>query len=200
MLQDDLQCVQPWEDIDSDGKCLRVLHPNLECGLKWFPTAMHFGSDMGYNTRKVIPGTEGHRWSNSWSVMLSRKDLDQKGEMWDWKEGTSLEIHLGGLSHPINSSPIAEPDRGTLVSNRKSLFSYPRRRKIFSSLATAQSTENRHHPEFSFFQCTFIQKSPFQLPPFSSIMFLSFVFWICLWFCHSLLVPNCHSQINPLCW
>lgn len=153
-----------------------------------------------------IQHKKGHSWN--WGTQMIqflvsdafKEDLDQKGEMWDWKEGTSLEIQLGGLSHPINSSPIAEPDRGTLVSNRKSLFSYPRRRKIFSSLATAQSTENRHHPEFSFFQCTFIQKSPFQLPPFSSIMFLSFVFWIYLWFCHSLLVPNCHSQINPLCW
>lgn len=160
MLQDDLQCVQPWEDIDSDCKCLRVLHPNLECGLKWFPTAMHFGSDMGYNTRKVIPGTEGHRWSNSWSVMLSRKDLDQKGEMWDWKEGTSLEIQLGGLSHPTKSSPIAEPDRGTLVSNRKSLFSYPRRRKIFSSLSNSSVNRKSSPPWILFLPMYFYSEEP----------------------------------------
>lgn len=113
-----------------------------------------------------IQHKKGHSWN--WGTQMIqflvsdafKEDLDQKGEMWDWKEGTSLEIHLGGLSHPINSSPIAEPDRGTLVSNRKSLFSYPRRRKIFSSLSNSSVNRKSSPPWILFLPMYFYSEQP----------------------------------------
>ena len=113
-----------------------------------------------------IQHKKGHSWN--WGTQMIqflvsdafKEDLDQKGEMWDWKEGTSLEIQLGGLSHPINSSPIAEPDRGTLVSNRKSLFSYPRRRKIFSSLSNSSVNRKSSPPWILFLPMYFYSEQP----------------------------------------
>ena len=113
-----------------------------------------------------IQHKKGHSWN--WGTQMIqflvsdafKEDLDQKGEMWDWKEGTSLEIQLGGLSHPTKSSPIAEPDRGTLVSNRKSLFSYPRRRKIFSSLSNSSVNRKSSPPWILFLPMYFYSEQP----------------------------------------
>lgn len=112
------------------------------------------------------------RKSDSWSVMLLRKDLDQKEGMWKWTKETSYKIDIIPLTWPSRKRKISSrPDPHPTVS-------YP----------CLQPMRSHHRVNLSYSSSELLLKTP---PCF----LLS-----CLKGCfphHSLHVPNCNSLAIP---
>ena len=93
MLAQHLEMIANTYDLDKiwilDKKCLRVVlttfpcYSNVASNSFW---SVHFPSNMGHDTQKGPSWNQGTkvtelRKPDTWSVMVSEKDLDQKREM-----------------------------------------------------------------------------------------------------------------------
>lgn len=123
-------------------------------GLKWLPFAMHFPFDMQLDDweRSFLALRDKptkYRKSDSWTAMISRKDLDQKGGMWKWIKETSFKIQS---------------------VRKKEDFLPPRQQQVALTCSQweAVTTSDSHFPPMHV--CS---EWPLQLPPFSYRMMFS---------------------------
>ena len=83
---DDLQCLGSWQNINFRWKDLRVPYPfmSFKCNLNWFVIFVLSLQSETLHSGELLPDTEWRkamevRKPDSWSMVFSEKDLDQKG-------------------------------------------------------------------------------------------------------------------------
>lgn len=136
----------------------------LRCDLDVFQS-VHFASDMGHDNQGrsfLAPKdkTTKCRKTDSWSVMFSRKHLEQKGEMWKWIKEDFVHNgvrqpwrrKLSCMYHALQFILYMLRGRSLLYYNSKSEdFPFAPQQPSQWETATSQPLRSSHNPDLWLF-------------------------------------------------